>query len=166
MYVLIALFIAGLAIGGVASWKVTADAYKADMLNVANAKIDEQNKIAVEVAESVKRVHDYRDEQEKNLSGVINERDEQIAKLEKSERDARAANRGLFVSAGTCASSHGVPSEAKSAEVANSRSDRVRLSSEDAENIRRDYSDAQAVVIQYQACRKMLSSLVNTSDSN
>jgi hypothetical protein len=164
MYVLIGIFIAGLALGGLASWKVTADSYKADLVDERNEKIKEQQQIAVEVAASVKRVQEFRDEQEKNLSEVINAKDKAIEDLQKRERDARVANRGLFVSARACASSHGMPAEAESPEVANSGPDRVRLSSEDEQHIRADYGDAQRVVIQYNACRDKLKELVTVEE--
>lgn len=160
MYIFIGIFLAGLAIGGLTSWKVTANSYKADLVDAANEKVKEQQAIAVEVAASVKRVQEFRDEQEKNLSEVINAKDKAIDDLQKRERDALAANRGLFISAGACTGANGMSAKTPGASVNVSGAGRVRLSGEDESHIRADYGDAQRVVIQYNACREKLKSLV------
>ncbi len=164
MYIFLGIFLAGLAIGGLTSWKVTANSYKAEMVDAANEKVKEQQEVAVEVAASVKRVQEFRDEQEKNLSEVINAKDKAIADLAKRERDAVAANRGLFVSAGACAGAGRVPAKTQGASINVGGAGRVRLSGEDESHIRTDYGDAQRVVIQYNACREKLRSLVTVEE--
>lgn len=161
IYAIIAavIFGAGFAVGD----HLTTNSYKAKMLDVANEKIKDDGIVAVEVAASVQRVHDFRDEQDKNLMGVINEREKAIADLEQRERTA--ANRGLFVSSAACNGQNGMPGKTDSASVVVSGSGRVRLSGEDESHVRIDYGDAQRVVIQYNACRKKLKSLV-TVDPN
>lgn len=160
IYAIIAavIFGAGFAVGD----HLTANSYKAKMLDVANEKIKDDGIVAVEVAASVQRVHDFRDEQDKNLMGVINEREKAIADLERRERDS--VNRGLFVSASACSGQNGMPGKTDSASVAISGAGRVRLSAQDEHDIRTDYGDAQRVVIQYNACREKLKSLVEIGE--
>ncbi len=154
------IFSAGAGLGSY----LTANSYKADMLDASNEKIEQQNIIAVEVAESVKRVQEFRDEQEKNLVEVINEREKSLADLHKRERAAVAANRGLFVSAATCSGKNGVSAETGSTSIVSSGADRVRLSFTDEHDIRSAFGDAQRVVIQYNACREKLKSLVTVAE--
>lgn len=159
IYGIIAAVIFGSGYG--AGAHLTANSYKAKMLEAANQKIEDQNIVAVEVAASVKRVQEFRDEQEKNLVEVINGKEKAISDLQKRERDAVAANRGLWVSAAACSGADGVSAKTSSPGITVSAPRGVRLSSEDESHIRADYGDAQRVVIQYAACREKLRSLVD-----
>lgn len=162
VYALIAAVIFGA--GAATGYKLTSNSFKADMLEAANEKVREQAEVAVEIGESVKRVQAYRDEQEQNLVEVINGKDKAISDLQKRERDALAANRGLFVSAPACVSQNGVPTNAGSSGLAGSGASRVRLSPQDEYDIRSAFGDAQRVVIQYNACRDKLKSLVRVAE--
>lgn len=152
------IFGAGFAVGD----HLTSNSYKAKILDVANEKIKEQGIVAVEVAASVKRVHDFRDEQEKNLVEVINGKEKAIADLERRERVT--ANNGLFVSTPACDSSNGMPLKTDSSGITVSATRRARLSGEDEHDIRAAFGDAQRVVIQYNACREKLKTLVTVTD--
>lgn len=161
VYAIIAAVIFG-AGAGVGTW-LTSNSYKADMLDAANQKIKDQEIVAVEIGESVKRVQEFRDEQEKNLVEVINGKDKAIADLQKRERAALAANRGLFVHAPACNGSDRVSAETDSASLTIGGTGRARLSPEDEHDIRAAFGDAQRVVIQYNACREKLRSLVTVA---
>lgn len=102
------------------------------------------------------------EQQEKELLGALSDEKKKLAELEKRERDQLAANRGLWATieglsnfgSGACSG------EGEGSSVGSPTSNRVRLSRSDAENIRRDYGDADRVAIQYETCRKTLIPLV------
>lgn len=128
------------------------------------AKEDETRAIAF--GEAVKRVQDYRDEQERNLIEVMNGKDKAIADLEKRERAAIAAGRGLYISSQACSSPAAREGETTGPGLVTGGSGRVRLSLADESNVRTDYGLAQRVVIQYNACREKLRTLVIVDDGS
>ena len=110
-------------------------------------------------------VHKYRDEQEKNLNKVIDDKDQAITKLQKAEHDARTVNRGLWVNSGACRGSAAVPVRNNAgAGLTSGGAGRVRLSLQDEHDIRLAFGDAQRVVIQYNACRARLKSIATVAE--
>jgi hypothetical protein len=118
----------------------------------------ESGRIAMQtqlVAEAEKNNASERDLRYSNLMGVVNAQ----AKLNNDlQRDLDSVSgRRLYISAKACGNDNGsVPGASQNTGEPGSRSRRVELFGQDAENIRRDYTDAQRVVNQYLLCRQAL----------
>jgi hypothetical protein len=107
------------------------------------------------VAEAERKNASERDLRYLNLMGVVNAQ----AKLNNDlQRDLdSAAGKRLFIAAKACGNDSGsVPGAAKNTGRPGGGAFRVELSGQDAENILRDYTDAQRVVNQYLLCRQAL----------
>jgi hypothetical protein len=126
----------------------------------------ESGRIAIQtqlVAEAEKKNASERDSRYINLMGVVNAQ----AKLNNDlQRDLDiAAGKRLYISTKACGNDSGsVPRAPKNTGKPGSRSNRVELSASDAENIRRDYTDAQRVVNQYLLCRQALIGIADIHD--
>ena len=124
----------------------------------------ESGRIAIQtqlVAEAEKKNASERDSRYINLMGVVNAQ----AKLNNDlQRDLDiAAGKRLYISTKACGNDSGsVPRAPKNTGKPGSRSNRVELSASDAENIQRDYTDAQRVVNQYLLCRQALIGIADT----
>jgi hypothetical protein len=119
---------------------------------------DYQQQLAKDFGEAMQRKAGIENTNNENVARVINEKDESLKKL---EADIAANSSGMYVYAKGCGNKRTVPGKAEGASKPDSATDRIRLSDEDAENIQRDYLDAQRVVVQYETCRAALLPLVN-----
>lgn len=122
---------------------------------------DYQQQLAKEMGEAMQRKAAIESINNENVARVINEKDEALKKLENDIAAIRASNGGMYVYAKACGNKRTMPGKAEGASKPDSATDRIRLSDEDAENIQRDYRDAQRVVVQYDTCRAALLPLVN-----
>ena len=115
------------------------------------------------VAEAEKKNASERDLRYINLMGVVNAQ----AKLNNDLRrdlDSVAGKR-LYISAKACGNDSGsVPGTPKDTGQPGGGAGRVEISEPDAENIRRDYADAQRVVNQYLLCRQALMGIADIYD--
>lgn len=106
---------------------------------------------------------DEHDAQQKAAIGAIGNEKKKLAELEKRERDLLAANTGMYVTIKKLRTSAetGQAGKDNGSCLGSETGGRVRLSDEDAANIRTDYGLAQRVAIQYQTCRETLIPLVD-----
>ena len=118
---------------------------------------DYQQALAKELGEAMQRKADLERENLKSIAKAINEKDSSIAKL---EHDINATRRLYVAAENKKCSPRDLSRKAESTGQSGGKAVRVELSEQDAENIRRDYTDAQRVVIQYEACRAALLPLV------
>lgn len=121
--------------------------------------IKQKESFEKELSAAMERVQQVNDSNHAKLVEVINETDQRNKKLQ-SDIDLIDAQR-MFVTTKAENCERNLSSKAKDNSKYGGGAGRVELSDEDAENIRRDYYDAQRVVNQYLACRSMLIKLVD-----
>lgn len=120
-------------------------------------KVRQDALLAKELGEAMATKAKVENENTDNLMRIINEKD---AALDKLNADL-AHTRGLYIrTKNTRCPANTVPGKAKSSGEPGSGAGRIELHPEDAANIRRDYADAQRVVVQYESCRRALLPLV------
>lgn len=119
---------------------------------------DYQKALAKDLGEAMQRKADLEQDNLKSIAKAINEKDNAIALL---EHDIKATRRLYVTEKNKKCSSGGVPRKTESSSQPGGQAGRVELYEQDERNIRRDYADAQRVVIQYEACRAALLPLVD-----
>jgi hypothetical protein len=100
------------------------------------------------------------DRQQTELMGALGNEKKRNEDIEKRYGVERDTNHGLFVSLRKLAEFH-ESGKAESPGTCDSSSDRRELSLQDAENIRKDYRDADRVVNQYETLRTICTPLLD-----
>lgn len=163
-YVLPIAFILGLLAQGVSHvYNAGAASKNAEWLE---AEADQEVKRQEAIKHVAEQVHIKEENNRQLIVEIINERTEKI-KAERIAADRLRAG-GLWVSTKACPgnSVSSVRREAIDIGGSDSGTDRVRLSEQD-ENALIEYAeDAQGVVRQYQACRKVLARLTRQIDQS
>lgn len=122
-------------------------------------ELDRQEELSRAVAEATKAIAADREKQVNSLIGAIENETQAKLDLDRELNAARAANRGLWISAKACRSNtDGSTGKTTDTGIESSTPNRIRLPEPIEQDLRELAADAQRVVIQYQTARRLVES--------
>lgn len=118
--------------------------------------------LARAVADAAKAMAAEREKEVDGLTGALNNETRAKDKLTRDLNDVRNANRGMWITAKSCAdNSDGATKEVAGTGISGGGTDRIRLPGQVEQGLWELVADAQRVVIQYETCRRTLAPLID-----
>jgi hypothetical protein len=155
-YVVVTLLLCGLV------FLIHSNGRKVESADWLKEQNEYQQQLAKEIGDAIKRKSDMENAITESLARTINERDQELKKLETDMAAMRASNRGLYISAKACRGSS-VSGKAESASKPDRTADttgKIRLPGETEQNLYALAGDAQELVIRYDKLREACLPLV------